>query len=214
MLYQGDQASIVGGAINYVKELEQQLQSLEVQKKLKHKSVDKKKIVSPFAEFFTFPQYTSSLGGTSSCSDSGSSNNSYSGASYSPNIHNATVVDSQPGLADVEVTMVESHVNLKMVTRRRPKQLVKIVACLQKMQLIPQHLNMTSADERVMYSFSLKVCTFAALLATLISGITFVGNILNCNSNKRIIAVLFFEQLIIIKRHFFIRTHILNMTIY
>jgi hypothetical protein len=147
----GDQASIVGGAINYVKELEQQLQSLQVQKKLKDKSADKNKTVSPFADFFTFPQYTSSLGGSSSCSDSGSTN------SYSPNIHNVTVVDSQPGLADVEVTMVESHVNLKVVTRKLPKQLVKIVTCLRKMQLIPQHLNMTSADDRVMYSFSLKV---------------------------------------------------------
>ncbi|KAJ4750496.1 Basic helix-loop-helix (BHLH) DNA-binding superfamily [Rhynchospora pubera] len=152
----GDQASIVGGAINYVKELEQQLQSLEVQKKMKHKNAEKNETVSPFAEFFTFPQYSSSMGGSSSYSDSGSSS-SYNGASYSPNCRNATIVDSKPGLADVEVTMVDSHANLKVVARRRPRQLVKMVAGLQQLQLIPQHVNMTSADDMVMYSFSLKV---------------------------------------------------------
>jgi hypothetical protein len=174
MLYQGDQASIVGGAINYVKELEQQVQSLEVQKTLKNTNSDRNETVSPFAEFFTFPQYSSSINGTSStCSDSTGSINSSSGGSYSPNSHNAVLVDSQPGLADVEVTMVESHANLKVVTRRRPKQLVKIVAGLQKMQLIPQHLNMTSAQDRVMYSFSLKVlmcfstCNFLILVLSL-----------------------------------------------
>ncbi|RLN40731.1 transcription factor bHLH96-like [Panicum miliaceum] len=51
----GDQASIVGGAINYVRELEQLLQSLEVQRSLKEHNPN---LSNPFASFFRFPQYS------------------------------------------------------------------------------------------------------------------------------------------------------------
>ena len=54
---QGDQASIIGGAINFVKELEQRLQFLGAQKEKEGKAE------VPFSEFFSFPQYSTSASG-------------------------------------------------------------------------------------------------------------------------------------------------------
>ncbi|XP_006649528.1 transcription factor bHLH96 [Oryza brachyantha] len=152
----GDQASIVGGAINYVKELEQLLQSLEVQKSLKNRTAGMDAGEdSPFSGFFSFPQYcTSSRSGCSSAS-AGSSGNASS-----------VVMDDTAGsaervrpaaIADIEVTMVEGHASLKVLARRRPKQLLKLVVGLQQLRIPPLHLNVTTVDAMVLYSFSLKV---------------------------------------------------------
>ncbi|GKE95557.1 hypothetical protein Tco_1580412, partial [Tanacetum coccineum] len=54
----GDQASIVGGAINFVKELEQQLQTLEAQRRANKNSVNFSPSPQPFSDFFSFPQYS------------------------------------------------------------------------------------------------------------------------------------------------------------
>ncbi|RCV46175.1 hypothetical protein SETIT_9G511700v2 [Setaria italica] len=153
--HRGDQASIVGGAINYVRELEQLLQSLEVQKSIKNNrgrsSTDAAGNSSPFAGFFSFPQYSTSPahgGGCSSTSLGSSSNTSSS---------NATT-NSDASVADIEVTMVEGHASLKVLARRRPKQLLKLVTGLHQLRIPPLHLNMTTtADAMVLYTFSLKV---------------------------------------------------------
>ncbi|MFQ6665066.1 hypothetical protein Gotur_031957 [Gossypium turneri] len=50
----GDQASIIGGAINFVKELEQRLQWLSGQKEVKERP--------KFDDFFTSPQYSTPIG--------------------------------------------------------------------------------------------------------------------------------------------------------
>nr|CAD1838124.1 unnamed protein product [Ananas comosus var. bracteatus] len=145
----GDQASIVGGAINYVKELEQLLQSLEVQKRLKQVQTDSASLASPFANFFVFPQYSS-----------------FSGRGGGGGSNSGTVTDNQSAVADIEVTVVESHVNLKVLSKRQPKQLLKTVAGLQNLRFIPLHLNVTTVDDMVLYSFSLKVeddCHFTSV---------------------------------------------------
>ncbi|XP_038990143.1 transcription factor bHLH94-like [Phoenix dactylifera] len=139
----GDQASIIGGAINYVKELEQLLQSLEVQKRLKQRSD-----TVPFADFFTFPQY-------SSCS-SQSGNSTATAAAANTNTPEM-MAENRSAIADIEVMMVDSHANLKVLSRRRPKQLLKLVVGLQNLQLTTLHLNVTTIDQMVLYSFSLKV---------------------------------------------------------
>ncbi|KAK1391995.1 Transcription factor bHLH96 [Heracleum sosnowskyi] len=133
----GDQASIVGGAINYVKELEQHLQYLESQKqKMKHREQSKPNNVHEsdplVTKFFTFPQY--------STSPATNRNNSQSSAE-----------------ADIEVTMVESHANIKVLSKRQPKQLFKMVSGFQSIGLTVLHLNITTIDHRVLYSFNLKV---------------------------------------------------------
>ncbi|KAE8706483.1 putative RING/U-box superfamily protein [Hibiscus syriacus] len=52
----GDQASIIGGAINFVKELEQFSQTMEAHKRTTQQP-EHNGHLSPFAEFFTFPQF-------------------------------------------------------------------------------------------------------------------------------------------------------------
>ncbi|XP_008782180.2 transcription factor bHLH94-like [Phoenix dactylifera] len=152
----GDQASIIGGAINYVKELEQLLQSLEVQKRLKQRS-DATDLTPPFADFFAFPQY-------SSCS-SGSSSGTHTSSRSSSNA-NEVAAKNRSAMADIEVTMVETHANLKVLSRRRPNQLLKMVVGLQSTGLTTLHLNVTTVDRLVLYSFSLKVeddCQFTSV---------------------------------------------------
>ncbi|KAG8073777.1 hypothetical protein GUJ93_ZPchr0006g45959 [Zizania palustris] len=145
----GDQASIVGGAINYVKELEQLLQSLEVQKSLKKRTgVTDGAGDSPFASFFSFPQYSTS-------SSVGSPGNASS--VVGEDTAGSAESGRQAAIADIEVTMVEGHASLKVLARRRPKQLLKLVVGLQQLRIPPLHLNVTTIDAMVLYSFSLKV---------------------------------------------------------
>ncbi|KAL2345720.1 hypothetical protein Fmac_007005 [Flemingia macrophylla] len=131
----GDQASIIGGAINFVKELEQRLQFLGAEKEKEGKSE------VPFSEFFSFPQYSTSPSG--GCENSAAMSEQKG--------------EAQSGIADIEVTMVESHANLKIRSKKRPKQLLKIVSSLHGMRLTILHLNVTTTGEIVLYSLSVKV---------------------------------------------------------
>uniref|UniRef100_A0A0D9X919 BHLH domain-containing protein n=1 Tax=Leersia perrieri TaxID=77586 RepID=A0A0D9X919_9ORYZ len=143
----GDQASIIGGAINYVKEMEQLLQSLEAQRHARISAADSE---LPFAGFFTFPQYSMSAAPTTTAAaaaavESGDGEEESSGS-------------KQSAVADIEVTMVESHANLKVLTsRRRPRQLLRMVAGIQAHRLAVLHLNVASAGHMALYSLSLKV---------------------------------------------------------
>ncbi|KAL6641141.1 hypothetical protein ACP70R_019322 [Stipagrostis hirtigluma subsp. patula] len=140
----GDQASIVGGAINYVRELEQVHQSLEAQKRLKEhitNSDDGAAHQSPFAGFFSYPQYS-----TISATHGGGGDNA----------HTIKAESSAAG-ADIEASMVEGHASVKVQAPRRPRQLLRLAAGLQQLGLTTLHLNVTTAGAMVMYSFSLKV---------------------------------------------------------
>ncbi|XP_039041479.1 transcription factor bHLH96-like isoform X2 [Hibiscus syriacus] len=126
----GDQASIIGGAINFVMELEQLLQTMEAHKwTTQHPEPNGN--LSPFAEFFTFPQFSTRA--TSQCNDSPSS------------------------MADIEVTMVETHANLKILSKKRSRQLLELVAGLQSLSLTILHFNVSTVEEMVLYSISVKV---------------------------------------------------------
>ncbi|KAF5739491.1 hypothetical protein HS088_TW12G00697 [Tripterygium wilfordii] len=122
----GDQASIIGGAINFVKELEQRIHLTDAHKEIKAAKPadaddDTANKSQTFSEFFTFPQY------------------------------------SKSEVADVEVTMVETHANIKIRSKRRSKQLLKLVSGLQALYLTVLHLNVTTAQQIVLYSVSAKV---------------------------------------------------------
>ncbi|KAJ0232026.1 Transcription factor bHLH96 [Hirschfeldia incana] len=137
----GDQASIVGGAINYLKELEHHLQSIEPPLKNATVPVDTRATAAdqinttaasslgPFSQFFAFPQY--------------------SNRPSSPSV--------AEGMAEIEVTMVESHASVKILAKKRPKQLLKLAASIQSLKLSVLHLNVTTRDDFVLYSISLKV---------------------------------------------------------
>ncbi|KAK8484565.1 hypothetical protein V6N13_109978 [Hibiscus sabdariffa] len=133
----GDQASIIGGAIDFVKELEQQLQSMEAHKRTtatQQQPAHDGCYSSPFAEFFTFPQFS-----TRQCSN---------------DLQSTATVES---IADIEVTMVETHANVKILSKKRPRQLLKLVAGLQGLRLAILHLNVTTMDGMALYSISVKV---------------------------------------------------------
>lgn len=140
----GDQASIIGGAINFVKELEQHLQSMGGQKKTKQPNENiGLNNGPPFAEFFTFPQYTTSA--------TQNNNNNVTMEQHNYQEH------KQWAVADIEVTMVDSHANMKILSKKKPGQLMKIVVGLQNLRLTILHLNVTTVDDMVLYSVSVKV---------------------------------------------------------
>lgn len=128
-----------------MKELEQLLQSMEggggVDHNKKTKQQDKG-LPSPLAEFFTFPQYS-----TRATSHSSSSSNNNVG---SPEKESMAV-------ADIEVTMVDSHANLKILSKKCPRRLLKMVAGFQALRLTILHLNVTTVDQMVLYTVSVKV---------------------------------------------------------
>ncbi|XP_055821072.1 transcription factor bHLH71-like [Solanum dulcamara] len=154
----GDQASIVGGAIEFVKELEHILQSLEAQKfillqqecgtstgsgsdgcngEVRNREVSASSPAeyfgSPFAQFFSYPQYT--------CCQ----------------LPNKYTSKSQAAIADIEVTLIETHANVRILSRRRFRQLSKLVVAFQSLYLTVLHLNVTTLDPLVLYSISAKV---------------------------------------------------------
>nr|WIE96195.1 basic helix-loop-helix transcription factor [Loropetalum chinense var. rubrum] len=132
----GDQASIVGGAIEFVKELEHLLQSLEAQKlpleqgrvRGANEDASTKFGSPPFAQFFGYPQYTWSQ------------------------IPSKNTSKSKAAIADIEVTLIETHANLRILTRKSPRQISKMVTGFQTLYLTILHLNVTTMDPLVLYS--------------------------------------------------------------
>ncbi|CAH8253215.1 unnamed protein product [Arabidopsis lyrata] len=135
----GDQASIVGGAINYVKELEHILQSMGPKRTRttstthdpEGANTSTSSLVGPFSDFFSFPQYS-----TKSSSE---------------------VPESSSSPAEIEVTVAESHANIKILVKKKPRQLLKLIASLQSLRLTLLHLNVTTLHNSILYSISVKV---------------------------------------------------------
>ncbi|GAU32499.1 hypothetical protein TSUD_317060 [Trifolium subterraneum] len=55
----------------------------------------------------------------------------------------------QWAVADIEVTMVDSHANMKIMSKKKTGQLMKIVVGLQNLRLTILHLNVTTLDDMV-----------------------------------------------------------------
>lgn len=161
---QPDQASIIGGAINFVKELEKLTQSLEAHKQVnKVQSSTNSSCSSLFSDFFSFSQYSTA----SSTNKQSNSNNS------SPSTDSMLAEKRPIAIADVEVTMTERHANLKILSRRHPKQLSKMVTGLHSLGLYTLHLNVTTVGQMVFYSFSVKVSNLFFSLLLLILKLVF-----------------------------------------
>lgn len=125
-----------------MKELEQHLQSLKAQKQPEQVNNPRSTSLpsnghfsSLFSDFFTFPQYSTRSNG-----------------SHGP--------EDRPAIADVEVTLVDSHANVKVLSRNQPKQLLKMVVGLHSLRLGVLHLTLTTVQSMVLYSFSVKVSLF------------------------------------------------------
>lgn len=148
----GDQASIVGGAVEFVKELEHLLSTLEA-KKLEslEKEMQEENEDSVRGKLF------------SSVS---------SGAPFSQLLMHSTdqnsskfTSKSRASSAEIEVTLIETHANLRILSRRSHRQLLKLIAGLQALRLTILHLNLTHFHPLVLYSISLKVYYFHQFLA-------------------------------------------------
>ncbi|KAK7275806.1 hypothetical protein RIF29_16930 [Crotalaria pallida] len=145
-----DQASIVGGAINFVKELEQTLQCMKSQRKTRQQAHENgfPFSSSPFAEFFMFPQY-------STRATWGMNQQATSEAMMAQNQNQNQ--NQSCAVADIEVTLVDSHANIKILSKKQPGQLMKMVVGLQSLSLSILHLNLTTVDDMVLTSVSVKV---------------------------------------------------------
>ena len=111
VLLQGDQASIVGGAIEYVKELEHLVHSLQAQKLLLLQKTEGMRsgcndppsasilnteiVATSCMEFFSDPQFPTSQAG-----------NMYS-------------LKSNGGLGDIEAILIASHANLRILSKKK-----------------------------------------------------------------------------------------------
>lgn len=164
----GDQASIIGGAINFVKELEQQVHLLSAQTNVINNPfpshvLPNNNIISSSSfphHFFAFPSSSPSSSSSSSSSPSSSSSlddSSSAAVMTSNNSNNNPNTLIQSSIGDIEVSMVDSHANLKITCKKLPKQLLKIVSGLHSLHLTVLHLNVSTTHQFVLYSFSLKV---------------------------------------------------------
>ncbi|XP_062185261.1 transcription factor bHLH96-like isoform X2 [Phragmites australis] len=177
-VHRGDQASIVSGAIDFVKELEQQLQSLEAQKL----ALQLQRNTAPERDTARAAARTPMSSG---CSPDPKSNRAaeededaraaapppfarffrypqYVWRQTPPREDGAGGAEETSrasGVADVEVSVVvDAHASLRVMAARRPGQLLKMLAGMQALGLAVLHLNVTTAlDALALYTLSLKV---------------------------------------------------------
>ena len=75
--------------------------------------------------------------------------------------HNELTAESKSAIADVEVTVIETHASLKILSLKRPGQLLKVILALENLDMTILHLNITTIDLLVLYSFNIKVMNFS-----------------------------------------------------
>lgn len=171
-IQRGDQASIIGGAIDFVKELEQLLQSLQAQKRMRH-SEDSNGDVSTGSTSTSSSNLLTNLfmGSTSqllpTMSPPTSTNNIPDNDGSSSAELEAPATGIQKGdeftaenrspAADVDVVVIQNHVNLKIQCQRKPGQLIRAILALEDLMLTVLHLNITSSESLIHYSFNLKI---------------------------------------------------------
>ncbi|XVE77344.1 hypothetical protein DITRI_Ditri13aG0055100 [Diplodiscus trichospermus] len=132
-IQRGDQASIIGGAIDFVKELEQLLQSLEAQKRMRIVEESNSKSATEILE----PE---------------------SGIGFEEGNSGEDVkAGTKSGAAEMEVNVIHNHVNLKIQCSRRHGQLLQAIVTLESLRLTVLHLNVTTSQASVLYSFNLKM---------------------------------------------------------
>ncbi|CAK9309513.1 unnamed protein product [Citrullus colocynthis] len=151
----GDQASIVGGAVEFVKELEHLLSTLEAKKlQILQQEVDhhQEQEVNEDSRIRRNDNNSNKLFSFASLLMHNSDQNNYC-SQYSTKYTSKSKASS----ADIEVTLIETHANLRILSTRSHRQLLKLIAGLQALRLTILHLNLTDFHPLVLYSISLKV---------------------------------------------------------
>ncbi|CAN1129450.1 Transcription factor MUTE [Linum perenne] len=150
----GDQASIIGGVIEFVKELHQLLQALESKKQ-------RRLSLSPSSASSPSPRHMLQLMPAAATVD----HNNNSSSSNNVNAKECRTMSSSSQLgaccnstvADVEAKLTGSNVELKVISTRVEGQVVKIITVLEMLSFEVLHLNISSMDDTVLYSFLLKI---------------------------------------------------------
>ncbi|XP_057730069.1 transcription factor SPEECHLESS-like [Arachis stenosperma] len=199
----GDQASIIGGVVDYINELQQVLQALEAkkQRKVYTDHVLSPRLVSsprtslslplsprkpPLSPRLSLPisprtpqpgspyrppapcrllqpAATAAAAASSYISPAASISNSLepspttSSASSINDDINELVANSKSAMAEVEVKFSGPHLLLKTVSQRIPGQALKIISALEDLALEILQVNISTADETMLNSFTIKI---------------------------------------------------------
>ncbi|XP_021767361.1 transcription factor MUTE-like [Chenopodium quinoa] len=137
----GDQASIIGGVVEFIKELHQVLQSLESQKR--RKSLSPSPGPSP-KQLQPSPRQLANA-------------NSITNHSFQFDCGKELVASCNSPVADVEAKISGSNVVLRVISKRTHGQLLKIISTLEKLSFEILHLNISSMDDTVLYYFVVKI---------------------------------------------------------
>ncbi|KAL5229828.1 hypothetical protein ABZP36_028604 [Zizania latifolia] len=182
----GDQASIIGGAIEFIRELEQLIQCLESQKRRRLYGGDAPaprpvtdgagmppppmQPQPPATPFFSpsipFPASSGGGSGDGKTLDLDGSG----GADVVAGALREDMAENKSCLADIDVRVLGVDAMIKILSRRRPGQLIKTVAALEDMQMSILHTNITTIDQTVLYSFNVKIAGQARFSAEDIAG--------------------------------------------
>ncbi|XP_047324046.1 transcription factor SPEECHLESS [Impatiens glandulifera] len=178
----GDQASIIGGVIDYINELQLILQSLEAKKQRKviynqvlspsprNKPPLSPRVILPMSPKTPQPTITPyKLKPPSPAALEPPSIHSPSSSSGSlPNVNlvvgsstvcvNELAASSKSAMADVEVKFSgENNLLLKTASLRIPGQAFKIISALEKLALQILHVNISTVDHTMLNSFTIKI---------------------------------------------------------
>ncbi|GMH08025.1 hypothetical protein Nepgr_009865 [Nepenthes gracilis] len=150
----GDQASIVGGAIEFVRELEQLHGCLESQRRRRliygeglggKPTEDPPSLVLPSIQS-SQPPFSPSLP-----IDVPASVDMFAG------LGEETAAESKSCIADVEVKLLGYNALIKILSKRRPGQLITAIAALEDLQFTILHTTITSIEQTVLYTFTVQV---------------------------------------------------------
>ncbi|TMW81610.1 hypothetical protein EJD97_008688 [Solanum chilense] len=133
----GDQASIIAGVIEFIKELHLVLQSLEAKKRRKSLSPSPSPTTPRPLQLSPTPEISPFITQNNNFKELGACCNS--------------------PVADVEARICGSNVMLRTISKRIPGQIVKIINVLEKLSFEILHLNISTMQDTVLYSFVIKI---------------------------------------------------------
>ncbi|CAO2186192.1 unnamed protein product [Urochloa humidicola] len=148
----GDQASIIGGAIDFIRELQQVLESLEARKKRRSSgchSFSSSPTPSPRSHLL-------SSGATSSSAGSSTPSPPVAAGKPAMAVKELAACCNSP-VADVEARISGANVLLRTLSRRAAGQAARMVALLEALHLEVLHLNISTMEDTVLHSFVLKI---------------------------------------------------------
>ncbi|XP_062232267.1 transcription factor FAMA-like isoform X2 [Phragmites australis] len=175
----GEQASIIGGAIEFIRELEQLIQCLESQKRRRlyggsgdtpRPVVDAAGVPTSTQQQTPPPLYPPSLPFPAAAGGDGAAKVLDLDAGGAGAGLPEEVAENKSCLADIEVRAVGADAMIKILSRRRPGQLIKTIAALEDMQMSILHTNITTIEQTVLYSFNVKIAGVARFSAKDIAG--------------------------------------------